>query len=141
MMGCWSSTGWGLSRWKGAPGGGLFCKVGNGWSRTLRFTGGSIWGGCFRGWARRGVRGGGRGKETKRRRDGETQRICSMFSGDAGEGLAGEAVDGPLGLRAGAEFLVEADGGFVPVEDGPFQAPAAGVGDFGNVGQEGSAQT
>ena len=46
--------------------------------------------------------------------------------------LPGEAADAPVGHEGGAEFAVEALGGLVPVEDGPFEAAAApGIGELG----------
>ena len=43
------------------------------------------------------------------------------------EGLAGDAEEAPLVERLRAEGLVEADGRFVPVQNGPLEAPAAAL--------------
>ena len=50
-------------------------------------------------------------------------RVC----GEGVEGVAGDAHDAPVGEHAGAEALVDGDGGFVPVEDVPLEARAAFV--------------
>lgn len=53
------------------------------------------------------------------------------------ECCAGEAADLPLEHPPGADTLVEVDGGFIPIEDGPLHAAAAaGVGEFGEVEEE-----
>jgi MOSC domain-containing protein YiiM len=66
-------------------------------------------------------------------------RRCGNGSGGAepGQGVAGDAVDGPLVLRHGAERLVEVDGGLVPVEHPPLHSPVAALQrDAGQLGQQ-----
>ena len=61
-------------------------------------------------------------------------------SSKARESGAGEAAGSPLGLQFRAEGLIEVDGRLVPVEDGPFHAPAAArVGEFSELKQQGLA--
>ncbi len=58
------------------------------------------------------------------------------------ECVAGEAHDAPLGLHAGAEAVVDGDGGFVPVEDVPLEAWAAFVDrDLRETSQQGAANS
>src|SRR5437899_4621029 len=55
---------------------------------------------------------------------GRRTSIAELLSGKRGERLAGQAVDGPVGVRPRAEPLVEADRLLVPIEDRPLQSPA-----------------
>src|SRR5262245_33934888 len=52
--------------------------------------------------------------------------LTSLYSGvrQALQRLAGNAIDGPLVHRNGAEILVEVGCRLVPVENGPFEPPA-----------------
>ena len=55
----------------------------------------------------------------------EFSTLSRIFSGEVSEGVSGQTEDGPLVHRNRALAAVELDGGGVPVEDPPFEAPAS----------------
>src|SRR5207245_7792068 len=58
---------------------------------------------------------------------GRRTSIAELLSGKSGERLAGQAVDGPVGVRPRAEPLVEADRLLVPIDHRPLQSPASAL--------------
>src|ERR1700728_1134245 len=55
-------------------------------------------------------------------------RWASSAGREPGERVAGQPLDGPLVHADGADGAVEADGGLVPVEDGPLEPAVAALG-------------
>src|SRR4051812_4851366 len=56
-----------------------------------------------------------------------TRTLRTLISRQFLERVAGDAVDAPLIHRQRAEAAVEADGGLIPVQDGPFDAAAVAL--------------